>query len=707
MPPCQCDPDAIEWIRDYFSDCVYTNLDVVGFIVGLSSVVFWLVAQLPQFVSNIRRQSADGLSPWFLFQWLSGDTLNLLGCILTGDQLPTETYTATYFIFADCCIISQYVYYQILTRDKIELESDVCESADNSLHKPAEGYYITLGQGEEKTTAKNKLLQDSRSAADGKSALLTKGEQHKERHHPHHHHAHHHNYKPVTFVTGRSGAVMIAHAWQGPHKPQSPGIKDAQKTDSKGKAVVQAPARVRSKSQERRRVSANDQASSSAQGETDNGGPSIRDRLLLKTVSGDQILPSARGLADSPSPRPINAGMASGLRAGHEQRRKEEEESRKRAKRNMRRVVEKYGLEYGPPLHSRLTIHHGREPDLKLNPVSVPSAPVQLDGALSDVDRGGGTTNRGEYAADKRLHGGSRFGRAGVEPGQSCVSQQASFQAEKGTEQVKICEQDLVGKTQISRAGTLLGTADRGSPKDSSSQKVTVGGGSLKSLACVAGLFLCTTLLQSMTGNPYTASRDLTSPSFSHYLGSAVVISGVDSVGLGRRGLKSFPENQKQELQMGSMGQGISGHAGWLRLTTDDNETTARLDGKPHMAMCGTSNSVWWIKHTGLVLGWVSAAFYLGSRVSQISQNYQRKSAEGLSLAMFMCAFCANIAYGAAILLRADGWATLVGKAPWLLGSFGTLSLDVTIYLQALFYNKQMEIKRLETDAAEETHLLA
>ena len=93
--------------------------------------------QLPQFISNYRNKSAEALSPWFLAEWLlvsarlldvqqqqqqqrglarslpgltgaagagitdtplppvlQGDTSNLLGCLLQGEQLPTTTYTA-------------------------------------------------------------------------------------------------------------------------------------------------------------------------------------------------------------------------------------------------------------------------------------------------------------------------------------------------------------------------------------------------------------------------------------------------------------------------------------------------------------------------------------------------------------------------------------------------------------------------------------
>ena len=32
-----------------------------------------------------------------------GDTSNLLGCILAANQLPTQVYTAVYFIIIDMC----------------------------------------------------------------------------------------------------------------------------------------------------------------------------------------------------------------------------------------------------------------------------------------------------------------------------------------------------------------------------------------------------------------------------------------------------------------------------------------------------------------------------------------------------------------------------------------------------------------------------
>ncbi len=84
----------------------------------------------------------------------------------------------------------------------------------------------------------------------------------------------------------------------------------------------------------------------------------------------------------------------------------------------------------------------------------------------------------------------------------------------------------------------------------------------------------------------------------------------------------------------------------------------------------------------GAAIGWASSVFYLGSRVSQIYKNFSRKSAEGLSLAMFGCAIAANVTYGLGILLRTYSWHYLRASLPWILGSLGTVALDVCIFCQ-------------------------
>lgn len=68
---------------------------------GLTSIIIWAIAQLPQLYLNWKLGRADALSSGLLVTWLLGDASNLFGCILTN-QLPTQLWTAVYFLVAVC-----------------------------------------------------------------------------------------------------------------------------------------------------------------------------------------------------------------------------------------------------------------------------------------------------------------------------------------------------------------------------------------------------------------------------------------------------------------------------------------------------------------------------------------------------------------------------------------------------------------------------
>lgn len=82
----------------------------VSRVSGMLSLSVWLFAQLPQIIENHLNQSVDGVSLAFLLCWISGDTTNLLGCILTK-ALPFQTSLASYYCFIDCILSLQYWYY--------------------------------------------------------------------------------------------------------------------------------------------------------------------------------------------------------------------------------------------------------------------------------------------------------------------------------------------------------------------------------------------------------------------------------------------------------------------------------------------------------------------------------------------------------------------------------------------------------------------
>ena len=113
----------------------------------------------------------------------------------------------------------------------------------------------------------------------------------------------------------------------------------------------------------------------------------------------------------------------------------------------------------------------------------------------------------------------------------------------------------------------------------------------------------------------------------------------------------------------------------------------------------------------GTFFGWISALFYLGSRIPQIIKNvnfficsyfcknltplkkYQRKTTEGLAIVMFVFAVLGNVTYASSIFLYSVEWVFLSSKLPWLIGSLGTLVFDFTILFQYLYYRKKKSTK--------------
>eukprot|EP00123_Amoebidium_parasiticum_P020816 comp5695_c0_seq1/m.1568 comp5695_c0_seq1/g.1568 ORF comp5695_c0_seq1/g.1568 comp5695_c0_seq1/m.1568 type:complete len:345 (-) comp5695_c0_seq1:863-1897(-) len=105
-------PHGIPFIYTYFGECVDDPKHLTAFLIGLSSIGFWLFAQAPQMLTNWRLGNADSLSVYFLLQWLLGDTLNLIGALLTH-QLATQVVTAYYFVGIDIVLMLQFIYYKL------------------------------------------------------------------------------------------------------------------------------------------------------------------------------------------------------------------------------------------------------------------------------------------------------------------------------------------------------------------------------------------------------------------------------------------------------------------------------------------------------------------------------------------------------------------------------------------------------------------
>ena len=133
------------WMLDVFGECIRTPSEQASFWIGLSSILFWLFANMPQIIENYRKSNADSLAPAFLFQWILGDSLNLIGSVLAG-QLATQIATAVYYVIMDIILIGQFIYYKV--KERMIKKRKENENAINS----SEESPLVLGRGDEGTT---------------------------------------------------------------------------------------------------------------------------------------------------------------------------------------------------------------------------------------------------------------------------------------------------------------------------------------------------------------------------------------------------------------------------------------------------------------------------------------------------------------------------------------------------------------------------
>ncbi|XP_018530732.1 lysosomal amino acid transporter 1 homolog isoform X2 [Lates calcarifer] len=98
----------------------------------------------------------------------------------------------------------------------------------------------------------------------------------------------------------------------------------------------------------------------------------------------------------------------------------------------------------------------------------------------------------------------------------------------------------------------------------------------------------------------------------------------------------------------------------------------------------------------GFCIGSVSSVLYLCSRLPQIYTNFKRKSTEGVSYFLFALVILGNTTYGLSILLKNPDEdqgekSYVIHHLPWLIGSLGTLCLDLIISIQFIMYRKTLE----------------
>lgn len=111
----------------------------------------------------------------------------------------------------------------------------------------------------------------------------------------------------------------------------------------------------------------------------------------------------------------------------------------------------------------------------------------------------------------------------------------------------------------------------------------------------------------------------------------------------------------------------------------------------------------------GYSLGVISCIFYMASRFPQIIKNFNRGTTAGVSPLMFLLAICGNVFYGSSVLLSkhaSQTWSSYISShLPWLIGSFGTVVLDITILAQCLLM-KPTQTGYVPVDDGEDDDLL-
>ncbi|KAJ9149598.1 PQ-loop-domain-containing protein [Coniochaeta hoffmannii] len=154
-----------------------------------------------------------------------------------------------------------------------------------------------------------------------------------------------------------------------------------------------------------------------------------------------------------------------------------------------------------------------------------------------------------------------------------------------------------------------------------------------------------------------------------------------------------------------------AGVCGWLlsRRYSDDSSKEP--------AEGGSGDDGLTLNYWGQVFGWLCAVLYLGSRLPQLLLNFRRKSTDGVSMLFFLFACLGNLTYVMSIFAyepkceipgecRPGEAASIYGRymlvnLSWLVGSAGTLFLDLAIFVQFFIYNRD-DVSDSESDTTAE-----
>jgi hypothetical protein len=123
--------EASRLVAAAFNNCVYTTSEIVSFWSGWFSIGMWVAVNWPQLFMNWRTRSAEGLSPLFLLQWMSGDVFGIIGVFLL-DGLDTQKALAVYYVFADSLLVLQWFAYRPTEAEKATAKLAAASETESS-----------------------------------------------------------------------------------------------------------------------------------------------------------------------------------------------------------------------------------------------------------------------------------------------------------------------------------------------------------------------------------------------------------------------------------------------------------------------------------------------------------------------------------------------------------------------------------------------
>ncbi|KAL2633512.1 hypothetical protein R1flu_004991 [Riccia fluitans] len=104
---CPVEETCSAWALSYFFDCVCSNRDLISFGLGITSIICWAMAEIPQILTNWHAPNTETVSMAFILTWMIGDIFNVLGCWFNPGTLPTQFYLAVLYTATTVLLVVQ------------------------------------------------------------------------------------------------------------------------------------------------------------------------------------------------------------------------------------------------------------------------------------------------------------------------------------------------------------------------------------------------------------------------------------------------------------------------------------------------------------------------------------------------------------------------------------------------------------------------